>query len=125
MSTAMLKLSENGELQRIHKKWFCNTSCIVQSGINSEPDQLHFNSFWGLFLVCGVATVASLILFFLRSVWQFIRFNRKHREPASTCEPPNRGCTQVIFHFFDFIDKKEEAIKNAFKQRNTSLPESS
>ncbi|CAL9174899.1 unnamed protein product, partial [Musa hybrid cultivar] len=53
MSTAMLKLSENGELQRIHKKWFCNTSCIVQSGINSEPDQLHFNSFWGLFLVVG------------------------------------------------------------------------
>ncbi|XP_018682257.2 glutamate receptor 3.7 [Musa acuminata AAA Group] len=125
MSTAMLKLSENGELQRIHKKWFCNTSCIVQSGINSEPDQLHFNSFWGLFLVCGVATVASLILFFLRSIWQFIRFNRKHREPASTCELPNRGCTQVIFRFFDFIDKKEEAIKNAFKQRNTSLPESS
>ncbi|KAJ8506830.1 hypothetical protein OPV22_007716 [Ensete ventricosum] len=50
MSTAMLKLSENGELQRIHKKWFCNTSCIVQSGINSDPDQLHFTSFWGLFL---------------------------------------------------------------------------
>ncbi|CAL9093814.1 unnamed protein product [Musa textilis] len=54
MSTAMLKLSENGELQRIHKKWFCNASCIVTSGINSEPSQLHFSSFWGLFLVCGV-----------------------------------------------------------------------
>ncbi|URE02645.1 hypothetical protein MUK42_22637 [Musa troglodytarum] len=53
MSTAMLKLSENGELQRIHKKWFCNASCIVTSGINSEPSQLHFSSFWGLKVGAG------------------------------------------------------------------------
>ncbi|WOL17775.1 glutamate receptor 3.7-like [Canna indica] len=125
MSTAILKLSEDGELQKLRKKWFCNTTCISQSGRSSKPNQLHFSCFWGLFVVCGVATMASLLLFLLRVICQFVHFNRKYCNPASRSELPNRGCSQAIIKFFDFIDQKEEAIKNMFKQKSSSLPENS
>lgn len=117
MSSALLKLSETGELQRIHKKWFCQTSCNTQMAINSDPDRLHLSSFWGLFLVCAIATVISLLLFLLRAIRQFIHFNRQHRDPADLS---NKGCTQAIYSFLDFIDEKEEAIKNMFKHQTNS-----
>lgn len=116
LSSALLKLSETGELQKIHKKWFCRTSCSSQTARNSDPDRLHLSSFWGLFLVCGISTIVALLLFFLRAIRQFIRYNSRQRDPAMIT---NRGCTQAIYSFFDFIDEKEEAIKNIFKNQNT------
>lgn len=117
LSSAILKLSESGELQTIHKKWFCQTTCSIQTTRSSDPDQLNPGSFWGLFLMCGVATIAALFLFLLRAIRQFIRFNRQYRDPA---ELSNKGCSQAIYRFFNFIDEKEEAIKNMFKQQGTS-----
>nr|CAD1832131.1 unnamed protein product [Ananas comosus var. bracteatus] len=132
MSRAILELSESGELHRIHKKWFCKTnSCAAQGSGNSEPDQLHLSSFWGLFLVCGAATIISLLLFLLRSIRQFIRYRIKHRDPASHTELSKRGCSQAIYSFFNFIDEREEAIKAIFRQQqqqqqqSTSQPQKS
>ncbi|KAJ0098236.1 hypothetical protein Patl1_29290 [Pistacia atlantica] len=51
MSTAILHLSENGDLQRIHDKWLLKSACSSQ-GTKHEVDQLHLNSFWGLFVMC-------------------------------------------------------------------------
>ncbi|KAG6515240.1 glutamate receptor 3.4-like isoform X1 [Zingiber officinale] len=124
MSTAILKLSEDGVLQKIHKKWFCNTSCISLTGSSSEPNQLHLTSFWGLYLVCGVAAFASLLLFFLKVICQFIHSNRKNEDHVSTSsELHNRSFSQVITSFFGFIDQKEAAIMNMVKQKSSSVPE--
>jgi len=116
-----LKLSENGELQKIHDRWFCQTSCTTKTAQSSAPYQLDLSNFGGLFLVCGIVTVACLLIFLLRSVRQFIRFKSKLRDPG---EHSSKGCSQVIYNFFDFLDEKEEAIKHMFKQQNnTSQPE--
>ena len=61
MSTAILSLSENGELQKIHDKWLKKSICGPQS---SQSDQLNLESVWGLFLVCGVAFVIALLVYF-------------------------------------------------------------
>ncbi|KAB1201752.1 Glutamate receptor 3.3 [Morella rubra] len=50
MSIAILKLSENGELQKIHDKWLARKACMSE-GAKEEVDRLPLKSFWGLFLI--------------------------------------------------------------------------
>ncbi|KAJ0984475.1 hypothetical protein J5N97_002831 [Dioscorea zingiberensis] len=118
LSIAILKLSENGELQRIHQKWFCKPRCIAQTSTSSDANQLHFSSFWGLFLLCGAAAIASFLLFLLRAICQYVRFKERHKDHTSTGESSSKGCSQAVHGFFDFIDEKEEAVKSMFKQQN-------
>ncbi|KAK8567451.1 hypothetical protein V6N13_105416 [Hibiscus sabdariffa] len=118
MSTAILKLSENGKLQEIHARWFCKMGCPGERRGKSEPNQLHLVSFWGLYLLCGAITLAALLIFILRMVRQYARYSRRQRKfsrPSSSVQTSTR-CSQVIFNFFDFIDEKEEAIKKMFMQ---------
>ncbi|KAF3966631.1 hypothetical protein ACB098_06G096400 [Castanea mollissima] len=117
ISTAILKLSESGELQKIHEKWFCKMGCPGERRQNSEPNQLHVISFWGLYLLCGVFTIGALLLFLLKMVRQFVRYKRQEKKsapPSPISSKPH--CSQVIYSFFDFIDEKEEAIKKMFTQ---------
>lgn len=122
MSTAILRLSENGELQEIHDRWFCRGGCDKGRNRGSEPNHLHLRSFWGLFLICGAATVLAFLVFLLRSVHQFIRYNRKQRDTAVVKQQSSSGCSQAVHSFFDFIDEKEEAIKNMLKQHESAQP---
>ncbi|XP_058093352.1 glutamate receptor 3.7-like isoform X1 [Magnolia sinica] len=126
MSSAILRLSENGKLQELHEKWFCNgMSCeIQQNHRGSDPNHLHINSFWGLFLLCGVATLIAFFVFLLRSVCQFAHYRRKERDHSNMPEVLTRASfSQVIYRFFDFIDEKEEVIKNMFKQHESTEPQ--
>eukprot|EP00268_Persea_americana_P036054 TRINITY_DN3554_c0_g1_i2.p1 TRINITY_DN3554_c0_g1~~TRINITY_DN3554_c0_g1_i2.p1 ORF type:complete len:906 (-),score=165.97 TRINITY_DN3554_c0_g1_i2:220-2937(-) len=123
MSTAILRLSENGELQEIHDRWFCRGSCDKGSNRGSEPNHLHLRSFWGLFLICGAATVLAFLVFLLRTVHQFIRYNRKQRASSLVEQQSSSGRSQAVYSFFDFIDEKEEAIKNMFKQHENAQPQ--
>ncbi|XVE91755.1 hypothetical protein REPUB_Repub01dG0038700 [Reevesia pubescens] len=118
MSTAILKLSENGMLQKIHDQWFCKMGCPGERRGKSEPNQLHLASFWGLYLLCGSITLAALLVFILRMVRQFVRYRRRQMKlcsPSSSVQTTTR-CSHVLYNFFDFIDEKEEAIKKMFMQ---------
>ncbi|KAK9151819.1 hypothetical protein Syun_010128 [Stephania yunnanensis] len=118
LSTAILKLSESGELQKINKKWFCEDDCESRQRHVSDPKQLHISSFWGLFLVCGIATFTALVIFLVKAACQFARYKKTQRELLSHTSPvqSTTGCGQAIYHFMDFLDEKEEAIKKIFKQ---------
>ncbi|CAK7348968.1 unnamed protein product [Dovyalis caffra] len=118
ISTAILKLSESGELQKIHEKWFCPMGyCHVEKKHRNEPNQLNLDSFWGLYLLCGAISLTALLVFLLRMVRQFVRYKRRQLHPSSPSSMSSSArCSQVIFHFFDFIDEKEEAIKKMFSQ---------
>lgn len=118
MSTAILKLSESGKLQEIHKKWFCKMGCPGEKGQDVEPNQLQLISFWGLYLLCGSIALAALLVFLLQMVCQFIRYKRRQRNLSSS--PSSRSSSSrwsgIIYSFFDFVDEKEEAIKSIFSQ---------
>lgn len=120
MSTAILRLSENGDLQKINEKWFCRTGCLLHKGRRSEPNQLHLVSFWGLFLLCAIFTITCLLIFLFRMVRQYVQYKRKRRQLlaiSSSDQTPHStsGLSRVVYNFFDFIDEKEEAIKKMFK----------
>ncbi|XP_062009475.1 glutamate receptor 3.7 [Rosa rugosa] len=123
MSTAILKLSENGELQKIHKKWFCKMGCPGDKDQDTEPNQLHLISFWGLYLLCGAFSVVAFVVFLIRMIYQFVRYKKRqvnHPSPVST-RSSNTQCSQVISNFVDFVDEKEEAIKRMFQHDNPQV----
>ncbi|XP_059437791.1 glutamate receptor 3.6-like [Corylus avellana] len=67
MSTAILKLSESGELQKILDKWLARKACNLE-GTKQDIDRLSLKSFWGLFLLCGLACVVALLLYLVKMV---------------------------------------------------------
>ncbi|WMV39036.1 hypothetical protein MTR67_032421 [Solanum verrucosum] len=122
LSTAILQLSENGELQRIHDKWFSNKGYSSQS--NQDDDtQLSLKSFWGLFLICAVACFLALVAFFCRVYCQFRRYDpepedQEISEPESV-RPSRRTLRSVSFRdLITFVDRRESEIKDILKRKS-------
>ncbi|EPS61884.1 hypothetical protein M569_12909, partial [Genlisea aurea] len=63
LSTAILTLSENGELQRIHDKWLIKAPCSTSSDKTEiQSNRLHLTSFWGLYAIAGIVSVSAIVL---------------------------------------------------------------
>lgn len=111
MSTAILKLSENGELQRIHDKWLMRSACSSQ-GKQFEVDQLELTSFRGLFLICGLVCFIALLIYFALTFRQFT----KHYPSLS--ESSGRSLQSgSLKRFISFVDEKEETVKARSKRK--------
>lgn len=111
MSTAILQLSENGDLQRIHDKWLMRSSCGFESA-EIESDQLHLKSFWGLFLICGIACLISLSVYFVQIVNQMRR-----RASSSTTDSVSDAPTGQLRRFLSLMDKKLDQSSGENKRR--------
>ncbi|KAL5557360.1 hypothetical protein UlMin_039596 [Ulmus minor] len=72
-STAILKLSENGNLQKLQNKWLMKGACSSE-GEKQDVDRLQLKSFWGLFLLIGIAIVLALLLYLIKMLHQFYRY---------------------------------------------------
>ncbi|XP_076928102.1 glutamate receptor 3.4-like [Bidens hawaiensis] len=121
LSTAILQLSETRELQRIHDKWLSAASCSTQA-TDVEDSSLSLSSFWGLFVICGVACVLSLSIFFCRMLCQYRRF-KPDEEPHEILEAESdtrggrRPSRAISFKdLIDFYDKKEAEIKEMIRR---------
>nr|CAD1821186.1 unnamed protein product [Ananas comosus var. bracteatus] len=105
MSTAILRLSENGDLQRIHDKWLTNEACRSETN-EIDSERLHLRSFWGLFLICGVACFVALAIHFFIMLRRFIRHT-----PPDDSEPSVGGLSRSgrsIKKFFSFVDERKK-----------------
>ncbi|KAB2623628.1 glutamate receptor 3.6-like [Pyrus ussuriensis x Pyrus communis] len=110
LSTALLKLSENGDLQRIHDKWLMRTPCASQ-GAKLQVDRLQLKSFWGLFVICGAACFLALAIYFCMMLHQFSKHNTE--ELVST----GSSRSTRVQTFLTFVDEKEEEVKSRSKRR--------
>ncbi|KAI3695486.1 hypothetical protein L1987_78483 [Smallanthus sonchifolius] len=127
LSTAILQLSENGELQRIHDKWLTSSSCPAQA-TEIDINSLSLNSFWGLFLICGIACCISLGIYFSRVLCQYRRFNPDLEEPHETLEPESarrssrRTLRSTSFKdLIEFYDRKEAEIKEMLRRNKRQI----
>ncbi|XP_073023644.1 glutamate receptor 3.2-like isoform X1 [Primulina eburnea] len=116
MSTAILTLSENGELQKIHDKWLKTQAC--GQGNITVSDKLQLNSFWGLFLICGTACIFALIIYFCKMLRKFNRYF------AHASEPSTQNDGSRIQRFLSFVDEKEEVLKNKLKRKHSEATSS-
>lgn len=64
-STAILTLSESGDLQRIYDQWLSTSSCS-NSNVAVSSNQLGLGTFWGLFLITGLASLVCCIIYLIR-----------------------------------------------------------
>ncbi|KAL4186415.1 hypothetical protein AMTRI_Chr09g14030 [Amborella trichopoda] len=114
MSTAILKLSESGDLQRIHDKWFARLGCSSQD-TDIESNQLRLRSFWGLFLICAVASLVALAVFLLHMLYQFSRYG----PPMNELARPQSSPSGRIQTFLWFMDEREESSRGRSKRTHT------
>jgi len=109
MSTAILSLSENGELQRIHDKWLSESACTSDDN-QLQSNQLGLKSFWGLFLISGVAAFIAIFAFLCRRICEFIR-HRRNPDSEDGDVSASRSLAirsaRVLRSFASFIDEKE------------------
>ncbi|MQL85731.1 hypothetical protein Taro_018254 [Colocasia esculenta] len=127
LSTAILTLSENGDLQRIHDKWLTYSSCTSTDDA-IESNRLSIKSFWGLFLICGIACFIALFVFFMRLRCQYNRYDEHLDSPPTEhpndildpthTSPEQPSCTASLGDVIRFVDKKEEEIKNMIKRKS-------
>ncbi|OMO99003.1 Homoserine kinase [Corchorus capsularis] len=101
MSTAILTLSENGELQRIHDKWLSRKACRSDN-FDGDVEQLDLPSFWGLFLIIGIACFLALLVYFFLV---FRQFKRRHSEEKDSASPGSSRSARVQT-FLSFADGK-------------------
>ncbi|CAN7066494.1 unnamed protein product [Brassica oleracea var. botrytis] len=132
MSTAILQLSEEGELEKIHRKWLnYKHECSMQIS-NGENSELSLKSFWGLFLICGVTCFVALTIFFWRVFWQYQRLlPDSGDEEERACEVTEasgsgRGLRTPSFkELIKVVDTKEAEIKEMLKQKSSKKLKSS
>jgi ionotropic glutamate receptor len=128
LSTAILTLSENGDLQRIHDKWLSPGTCASQSG-DVGADRLSLSSFWGLFLICGVACFVALLIYFVRILCQYCEYHRDgDRDAMSGVSSSFPGDAErsvrrparltSIRDLMTFVDMKEKEVKMAIRSKS-------
>lgn len=124
LSTAILTLSENGDLQRIHDKWLSPGTCASQSTDGVGADRLNLGSFWGLFLICGVACFVALLIYFARILCQFCKYHgHGTTDGAGPFPVPERSLRRParltsIRDLMSFVDMKEAEVKRAIRSRS-------
>ncbi|XP_076897708.1 glutamate receptor 3.4-like [Bidens hawaiensis] len=117
LSTAILQLSENGELERIHDKWLSMTSCSSKAA-TTNISSLSLSNFWGLFLICGIACLISLSIYFYRVLCQYRRFDIDLENSHEIPEPESarQRLSASFKDLVDFYDRKEAEIKEMLKR---------
>ncbi|OEL21680.1 Glutamate receptor 3.1 [Dichanthelium oligosanthes] len=104
LSTAILSLSENGELQRIHDKWLKAGDCSADNTEFVDSNQLRLESFMGLFLICGAACVLALLIYFGIMLRRYLR----HEPPeAISSEAGSSKSKRSLKRFISFVDDRE------------------
>ncbi|KAI5319912.1 hypothetical protein L3X38_039620 [Prunus dulcis] len=109
MSTAVLKLSEKGDLQKIHDKWLMKSACSAE-GAKQAVDRLQIKSFWGLFLLSGIACFLALVLHVIRMMHKY------YKRPDSDCESSQ---SRRLQSFVSFVNKREQEAKSRPKRMRT------
>jgi hypothetical protein len=109
LSTAILELSENGDLQRIHEKWLNDRMTESQSQTNElDSDSLQVYSFSGLFLICGVACVITLAIHagvLVHKYWEHTASSQQ--AVLSSTDGSSRSSRSRLQAFLSFADRRE------------------
>ncbi|WZZ09413.1 hypothetical protein YC2023_095334 [Brassica napus] len=117
MSTAILGLSETGQLQKIREKWLSKSNCSNLNGSHSDDDQeqLGLHSFWGLFLMCGVACFIALLIYFFKIVRDFCNDHKPLEE--AIVPSPESSHSNTLHTFLAYFDAKEDKTKRRLKRK--------
>ncbi|KAL1810934.1 hypothetical protein ACET3Z_020999 [Daucus carota] len=116
LSTAILTLSENGDLQRIYDKWLSRSTCRLDTA-EIESNRLHLRSFWGVFLICGISCFIALVIYFFQIIRQF-RVS-SHADSVSDGQSTSRSTR--LQKLLSIMDEKEDPARRQSKRRKVEI----
>ncbi|XLT69798.1 hypothetical protein HN873_026237 [Arachis hypogaea] len=103
-----------GSWKRSMTNGFQTRIALCNSDENSN--QLSLRSFWGLFLVCGIACFLALIVFFC----QYSKFRPKAKQSDDEEIQSTRPKIKIASFkdLIEFVDKREAEIKEILKHKS-------
>ncbi|KAG0482436.1 hypothetical protein HPP92_010520 [Vanilla planifolia] len=113
LSRAILSLTESNEILEIERRWFGELSSCPKQGGNSisSSNSLDFNSFYGLFLITGVASILALIFYSL----SFLYTNRRSLASIAAEENTLKGRVSSVARLYDGKDISSHTFKKLGK----------
>ncbi|XP_059658211.1 glutamate receptor 2.7-like [Cornus florida] len=116
VSRAILKVTQEDKMVEIERKWFGDQSSCPDLNTLISSDSLGLESFWGLFIIAGIASTSALIV-------HISLFLYEHRHVLSRFEPKTsiwRKIT-VMVRYFDEKDLSSHTFrKSELRDRNSS-----
>ncbi|KAJ7958442.1 Glutamate receptor [Quillaja saponaria] len=117
MSKAILNVTEGDKMREIEDAWFKKKgSCpdLMRSSVSSNS--LGLDSFWGLFLIAGVASVSALFVF-------AIRFLYEHRHIMLRYNPRTSILRRIaiLFRIFDHKDLSSHTFRKSEMQDKSDI----
>ncbi|KAK8697279.1 hypothetical protein V6N13_113431 [Hibiscus sabdariffa] len=108
ISRGILNVTQGDEMERIQNKWFKrNGTCPdVDPGVSSNS--LGLESFWGLFLIAGVASIFALVVFTATFLYE-----QRHVLLQFPPETTMRRKFEIMSRIFDQKDLSCHTFKNA------------
>ncbi|XP_073262466.1 glutamate receptor 2.8-like [Populus alba] len=70
ISREILNMTEGDKMKGIQDKWFGDQTSYPDSGTSVPSNTLSIKTFWGLFLIAGIAALSALIIFIVMFVHQ-------------------------------------------------------
>ncbi|KAJ6373290.1 hypothetical protein OIU76_027597 [Salix suchowensis] len=119
VSRAVLNMTEGDKMKEIENAWFGKQSRCPDSSPWITSSSLSLKSFWGLFLIAGVASLLALIIFMVMFVYK----ERKMLSPLDSRIPIWRKARN-FFRVFIQRDLKSHTFRKSEKndRNGSSLP---
>ncbi|CAN8285487.1 unnamed protein product [Cochlearia groenlandica] len=118
VSRAILNVTQGNEMSNIEKKWSMKQRDCPDPKTTLSSNRLSLNSFWGLFLIAGVASFLALLLF----VTHFL-YEHRHMLCNNDSECSMWRKLTFLFRTFNEKDEKSHHFKNsAVHNVNSTTP---
>ncbi|XP_034890040.2 glutamate receptor 2.8 [Populus alba] len=119
VSRAVLNMTEGDQMKKIENAWFGKQSNCPDSSTSVTSNSLSLKSFWGLFLIAGVASLLALIIFIVMFVYK----ERKMLRPLNS-RISIRSTVRNFFRIFIQRDLKSHTFRKSGlnDRKGTSLP---
>ncbi|KAJ7958445.1 Glutamate receptor [Quillaja saponaria] len=117
MSRAILNVTEGDKMRETEDAWFKKkVSCPDLMSSSVSANSLGLNSFWGLFLIAGVASVSALFVFAIRFLYErrhiFLRYN-----PSTSIWRR----VAILFRIFNHKDLSSHTFRKSEMQNKSDI----
>ncbi|GAU26660.1 hypothetical protein TSUD_314370 [Trifolium subterraneum] len=118
ISRAILNVTQGGKIKIIENTWFREPSCLNSNTEIFLNNNLGLESFWGLFLIAGIASLLALLIFVVTFLYQ-----HKHILLNNNSSTSIWGRIRILVRIFDQKDLNCQTMKeNENKNESSNSP---
>ncbi|PON89450.1 Ionotropic glutamate receptor [Trema orientale] len=112
VSRAILTVTEEKTMKNIENKWFGSQTSCPDPNTQVSSNSLGLESFWGLFLIVGIASLSALVIY----VATFLYEHRQVLFSSDTPEVPIWRRIRLVLRTFDQKDLSSHTFRKGISQ---------